>query len=251
MGIASGFQPVEPAAERRGARGSFARWQVSRPSAGFWFLVPTGRAGERDALDEEENARERIRQVLQRYGVVFRELLEQELPALRWSRLFRSLRLMEFSGEVVTGRFFDGVSGLQFASPTALEALREPVRDQAVFWMNAADPASLCGLDLESLKTVLPSRLPTTHVVFQGQQIVLVSRRTAQDLEFRVPPTEPRIPEYLAFAKVLTSRDQNPLPAVHVVTVNRQPVGASPYRQGLLDAGFADDYRRMTYRARG
>ena len=62
-------------------------------------------------------ARDRIRQVLQRYGVVFRELLEAELPRLRWSRLFRSLRLMEFSGEVVAGRFFDGIPGLQFASP--------------------------------------------------------------------------------------------------------------------------------------
>jgi len=249
-GIATGFRPEESAREGRGARGSFARWQSSRPSAGSWFRVPPERAGERDALDEEENARERIRQALQRYGIVFRELLEEELPPLRWSRLFRSLRLMEFSGEVVAGRFFDGVRGLQFASPSALESLVSPPREDVVFWMNAADPASLCGMDLDALKSFLPSRLPTTHLVFHGPRVVLVSRRTGRDLEFRVPPQEPRIPDYMSFVKTLTGRDQQPLPAVRVLTVNGEPVGTSPYRQALIDSGFVDDYKRLSYRAR-
>ena len=246
--LASGFQPEQPGRDGKGARHGFARWQASRPSAGFWFRIHS--EGERDALDEEESARERIRQVLQRYGVVFREILEAELPPLRWSRLFRSLRLMEFSGEVVTGRFFDGVQGLQFASPAVVESLGEPPREEAIFWMNAADPASLCGVDIEGLKAMLPSRLPTTHVVFHGARVVLVSRRTGRDLELRVPPEAPRIPDYLGFLKTLTSRDQRPLAAVHVVTVNGEPVGKSPYRQRLLDAGFVDDYRRLTLRAR-
>lgn len=250
-GIAAGFKPQEAAGEGRGARGSFARWQSSRPAAGSWFRVPHGKAGERDALDNEENARERIRQVLQRYGVVFRELLEEELPALRWGRLFRSLRLMEFSGEVVAGRFFEGVRGLQFAAPSALTSLAAEPQSDAVFWMNAADPASLCGVDIEALKALLPSRLSTTHVVFHGARVVLISRRTGRDLEFRVPPEEPRIPDYMGFVKALTGRDQRPLPAVHVLSVNGQPAGRSPYRQALMDAGFVDDYKRLTYRARG
>ena len=116
-GIASGFRAEEPSpgGGRRGRR--FDRWQAARPGSAFWFLVQPGQ-DPRDALDEEEVTRDRIRQVLQRYGVVFREILELELPPLRWSRLFRSLRLMEFSGEVVTGRFFDGIPGVQFALPS-------------------------------------------------------------------------------------------------------------------------------------
>ncbi len=250
-GIAGGFKPEEAAGEGRGARGSFARWQSSRPAAGSWFRVPRREAAELDALDQEESSRERIRQVLQRYGVIFREILEEELPSLRWGRLFRSLRLMEFSGEVVAGRFFDGVRGLQFASPSVLKSLAADPVDDAVFWMNAADPASLCGVDIEALKAILPSRLSTTHLVFHGARIVLVSRRTGRDLEFRVPPEEPRIPDYMGFVKTLTGRDQRPLQAVHVVNVNGQPVGRSPYRQALMDAGFVDDYKRLTFRARG
>src|SRR5208337_333960 len=95
----------------------------ARPGSGYWFMVERGGQDTRDALDEEEITRDRIRQVLRRFGLVFREILENELPPLRWSRLFRSLRLMEFSGEVVTGRFFDGVPGVQFALPSVAEQL--------------------------------------------------------------------------------------------------------------------------------
>jgi len=248
-GIASGFRP-EAAGREVSARGSFARWRSARPAAGFWFrLLPPG-PGTQDALDQEEDARERIRQVLQRYSILFREILEQELPTLRWSRLFRSLRLMEFSGEVVAGRFFEGIHGLQFASPSVLESLAaEPLAD-AVFWMNAADPASLCGMGPDPLKRMLPSRLPTTHIVFRGFNVVLVSRRMGRDLEFRVPSEDERIPEYLGFVRDLTSRDQHPLQAVHVLSVNGVPVGKSPYRRGMLQAGFMEDYKRLSYRAR-
>jgi ATP-dependent Lhr-like helicase len=176
-GIAGGFQADEPSREgaRRGRR--FDRWQAARPGAGHWFRVPLPSPGGRDALEEEELARDRIRQVLQRYGVVYREILESELPPLRWARLFRSLRLMEFSGEVVTGRFFDGIHGLQFALPAVLEDLASERESEAIWWLNAADPASLCGVDLPGLKPQLPSRLSSTHVVFHGCSVVLVSRR--------------------------------------------------------------------------
>ena len=205
----------------------------------------------RDALDEEEVARDRIRQLLERYGVIFRELLEGELPRLRWSRLFRSLRLMEFSGEVVCGRFFDGIPGLQFASPDVLASLAAPADPQSVFWMNAADPASLCGIDVQGLKGILPSRLPTTHLVFRGHELVLISRRVCRDLLFHVPPDDPGIPDYLGFIRTLTGREHNPLPAARVVTINGEPVGSSPYRARLLEFGFEEDYLRLSYRARG
>ncbi len=249
-GIANGFRAEE--ASRDGGRRSrrIDRWQASRPATGYWFRVPAARTS-RDALDEEEIVRDRIRQVLKRYGVVFREMLENELPPLRWSRLFRSLRLMEFSGEVVTGRFFDGIGGLQFALPSVLEELSSEVEPEpAVWWLNAADPASLCGLDVPALKQMLPSRLSTTHVVFQGASVVLVSRRRGRDLDFRVPTDEPRLPEYLSFVKVLTGRDQRPLNAVHVESINGAPAAGSPYKARLLESGFVEEYRRLTYGAR-
>ena len=250
-GIAGGFRAEESSRDgaRRGRR--FDRWQAARPGTGYWFTVHLPDRGDRDALEEEELARDRIRQVLKRYGVVYREILEAELPPLRWSRLFRSLRLMEFSGEVVTGRFFEGVHGLQFALPAVLEELAaEQGSDDDVWWLNAADPASFCGVDVPGLKSQLPPRLPSTHVVFHGAAVVLVSRRRGRELEVRVPPDASRLADYLSFVKVLTGRDARPLSAVHVETINSEPALSSAYKDALVAAGFVEGYRRLTWAAR-
>jgi ATP-dependent Lhr-like helicase len=63
--------------------------------------------------------------LLARYGVLFRELATLESPALRWSEVFRALRIMELSGEIVAGHFFEGLSGPQFLTPAALRLLRQ------------------------------------------------------------------------------------------------------------------------------
>ena len=265
-GLASGFRAEDPVPEP-GRRTRFNRWQAERPGAGFWFAVPF-EPGDRDALEEEELARERVRQVLRRHGVVFRELLEHELPALRWPRLFRSLRVMEFSGEVIGGRFFDGVSGLQFALPSVVEELSagpaagaiagsagelppgtsDP--DDTVWWINAADPASLCGVDIPALKAVLPARISSTHVVFHGAAVVLVSRRRGRQIDLRVPPDAPRLGDYLGFIRTLTGRDARPLASLHVETINGEPAPSSPYKERFLQAGFVEDFRRLTFAAR-
>jgi ATP-dependent Lhr-like helicase len=156
---------------------------------------------------------------------------------------------MEFSGEVVTGRFFDGIHGLQFALPAVLEDLAsERESDDAVWWLNAADPASLCGVDLPGLKPQLPSRLSSTHVVFHGGSVVLVSRRRGRELDLRVPPDAPRLPEYLSFVKVLTGRDARPMSAVHVESINGEPALSSPYKSRLIEAGFVEGYRGLVLR---
>jgi len=125
-----------------------------------------------------------------------------------------------------------------------------PGMDELVWWLNAADPASLCGLDLPGLKAILPSRLSSTHVVFRGAAVVLVSRRRGRELEIRVPPDAPCLAESFSFVKVLTARDARPMSAVHVETINDEPALASPYKGALLEAGFVEDYRRLTYQAR-
>jgi len=60
----------------------------------------------------------------------------------------------------MTGVFFEGIPGLQFASPTAFQKLQRIGRPDSIYWMNATDPASLCGISLESLRGTLPPRLP-------------------------------------------------------------------------------------------
>jgi len=139
-----------------GARSGFGRWKGSRPFAGNWMPLPGNRGGPAGPLARHELSLERARVLLGRYGVVFRERLWSEGPGFRWGDVFRSLRILELGGEALSGQFFEGVPGLQFCSPDALRLLKRPLPEDAVYWMNAADPASLCGIPLEGLRPALP-----------------------------------------------------------------------------------------------
>jgi ATP-dependent Lhr-like helicase len=241
QGLLQRFRPPAGAASRRRPRplerGS-DRWQGRRSSAGEWFALPAGNGPEPGLLERVELDKLRVRQLLSRYGVLFRELSQRELPELAWGRLFRALRLMELSGEVVSGQFFEGVPGLQFASHRALATLKAGLPEDAVFWLNALDPASPCGLGLEGGRGELPPRLPGVHLVFHGRRRVLVSRRSGAELTAEVSPDHPDLPAYLEVLKVLLTREFQPLRALTVETVNGDPAAASPYAP-VLAAHFS------------
>lgn len=247
QGIASGFEPAATEAGPGGrsgtrragpgrGRAAFARWRSTRPFTGSWRLLEAPPAAE-DPLAALERDKERARMVLERYGVVFRELLERELEPLRWSRLFRALRLMELSGEVAGGHFFEGVRGLQFADPHALAELRAGP-PEGVFWLNATDPAAVTGLGLEGLGLAgrrgrAPARVPSTHIAFRGQELIVVSHRQGAELEIAVPPDDADLPRLLGFLPHLVHRAQRPRRHLTVRRINGEPAATSAYRTVL------------------
>jgi ATP-dependent Lhr-like helicase len=247
-GIQNRFSVAEPSApEPRSRRRGFRRWKSSRPMFGNWFAVMSD-GDEIDALDEEEDNKDRVRQLLQRYPVLFREMLWNEIPRLQWASVFRSMRLMELSGELLSGHFFEGIPGLQFVSQESWRFLQKTLDTESVYWMNAVDPASLCGIGVDSLRSSLPHRQATTHLVFRGDRLMLVSRRMGKDLEFRTGPDDASISEYLSFFKDLLGRQFNPLRAICVETVNGQAVLDSSFRPALEEFGFVMDYRGLQLR---
>jgi len=217
---------------RAGGRAAFSRWQSALPFAGNWFLLKHPEVSD-DPLEREERNRDRVRLLLDRYGILFRELLSREAPAFRWASLFRSLRLMELSGEVVAGCFFRDIPGLQFASHGALRRLQAGLPEDEVFWCNAADPASLCGVGLEALKPRLPRRVSGTHVVYRGGELVVTSQRNARQLWFRVPVGDPGLEECFGFLQHLLTRRFQPLRQIVVETINDLPAVRSPYLERL------------------
>jgi ATP-dependent Lhr-like helicase len=219
---------------RRRRRPRFDRWRSDRPVTGAWLRLSPITAPA-DALEQEEDDRERARVLLDRYGIVFRELLERELPRLRWSKVFRALRMLELAGEVVAGRFFDGVPGLQFMSHSALRELQEGQAEDLVWWMTATDPASPCGLGLEELKNSLPRRVPTNHVVYHGRRLVVVSERRGSRLRIEVGADHPRLGDYFGFLKNLLGRSVKSMKAVTIETINDEPAASSAYREALSE----------------
>ncbi|HEY7817721.1 MAG TPA: DEAD/DEAH box helicase, partial [Vicinamibacteria bacterium] len=89
-----------------------------RASRGRWSLLA------RDRQTVEDAAERFARQLLARWGVVFRDLLARESLAPAWRDLLLVYRRLEARGEIRGGRFVSGYLGEQFALPEAVELLR-------------------------------------------------------------------------------------------------------------------------------
>ncbi len=242
----AGIDEKRPAHRRRG----YSRWQVTRPLLGSWYAVHYEEDGKNDPLLDLEMRRQRARQLLERYGVIFRELLMRELPDLRWSKLFRCLRIMELSGEIFSGHFFKEIPGLQFASAEALRVLQQELPHDAVYWINACDPASLCGIMLEYFKGKLPRHVATTFLVYQGTRHVLSVLRNGKALEIHVEPDSSELSGYYSLFNDLLTREFNPLKAIKVESINGKPAVTSEYKESLVEFGFREDYKSLVLRKR-
>ena len=127
---------IDPERSRHGRRhgSGGGRWALlSRPS------VPRAELVEKQA-----------EQYLQRWGVVFRDLLSREAGAPPWRELLLVYRRREARGEIRGGRFVTGFSGEQFAQAEAVAALRgvrrAPKDGQERVELSAADPLNLVGV---------------------------------------------------------------------------------------------------------
>ena len=244
-GIGAGRSAARSAGRSAGStpgRGGYSRWRTTRPMSGNWLLLerPDPPA---DPVEEAELMKDRARLLLARYGILYRELLSRELPPFQWGRLFRSLRLMELSGEIVAGHFIDRIGGLQFASPEAIRELRRPSAEEAVYWINAADPASTCGLGIDER---MPRRVASSHLVFQGTRLILHSKRSGKELEFFVPPEEIEPETHFALFRELLSREQRPLKRLRIEAINGNPPGETPYAAQLRESGFFSEGPYLT-----
>ncbi|MEW5724089.1 MAG: DEAD/DEAH box helicase [Thermodesulfobacteriota bacterium] len=231
----AGLRPEDARPRRMRVRAWFAAHKGPPPPPGAWLALPRPEPPE-DLIAREETVKDRVRLLLDRYGVLSREVLQREAFVFRWPAVFRALRLMELSGEVHSGCFFQGLSGPQFISPRFLRRLQRGPDPDAVFWLNAADPASPCGLALEGLESALPRRMETTHLVFRGTEPMLVSERQARVLTINAPPDDPDLLRFFAPLHHLLQRRYNPLRRLRIETINGRPAAQSPYQEALRTA---------------
>ena len=155
---------------RRSAYGRYRR-RKARYSPGRWALLAASSpgGGPADEGGEPTDHEAVARQLLRRWGVVFRDLLKRERIESRWRDLQLVLRRLEMRGEVVGGRFVTTFAGEQFALPEAVAPLRRAGRDGGEpgpkLIIGAADPLNLSGI-------LIPGpRVPVTsseNLVLQG-----------------------------------------------------------------------------------
>jgi ATP-dependent Lhr-like helicase len=183
-----------PEMKRRPTRRLAGRWLRGRPSArampvGRWSLLRLGRTPESSTGTSGHRDEAMARQLLRRYGVVFRELLARETQTPPWRALLPIYRRLEARGEIRGGRFVAGFIGEQFALPEAVDGLRA-VRRQAkgpeIVIVAAADPLNLVGILTPG------SRIsPFTQQVIVYRSGVPVERGTLGAVKSRLQMSEP------------------------------------------------------------
>ena len=116
---ADGFENLRALLDpkRRSGQGK-GRTARPRHAPGRWALL------RHTAPQPDANAEPFARQLLHRWGVVFRDVAVKESIAPAWRDLLVVLRRMESRGEIRGGRFVEAFLGEQFALPEALDLLR-------------------------------------------------------------------------------------------------------------------------------
>ena len=127
---------------RRNGRNNGRSGQTRRQGYSRWSIL--------EPFDPVDDRSEPIaRQLLDRYGVLFPELLARDALSYRWRDLVRVLRRLEARGEIRGGRFVSGFVGEQFALPEAIELLRKTKNtepDGRLTVISACDPLNLAGI---------------------------------------------------------------------------------------------------------
>jgi ATP-dependent Lhr-like helicase len=237
--------PFTPSRHPRVPRALRDRWKGGAPVLGRWFSLDTGAEGGEDPLDEEMLNRERVRLLLGRWGFLCRPLLEHEAPCFSWSRLLPSIRRMELSGELVSGRFFSGINSLQFAPPAIVREIEQAQAISGIYGMNAADPASLAGLDIEGLPPHLPARSSSNRLYYRGSELIAVTKRGGKELQIFINLQDADLAALIARLKTPRTRKTLPEKKLLIESINGQSAASSPYLAPLREAGFVSDRGRL------
>jgi ATP-dependent Lhr-like helicase len=170
--------------------------------------------------------------LLQRYGVLTREAALAESISGGFAALYPVLRAMEEAGKIRRGYFIDGLGGLQFALPGAVDRLRASRDEDArVVALAATDPASPYG-------TTIPwpehesrmARAAGAYVVIDAGELRLYLERGGRSLltTGAVQPAHLR-----ALAAIAARVDK-----LEIQSIDGAPIKESALEAMLREAGF-------------
>ncbi len=222
---------------------------------GRWSLVHLpGVLG--DALTFEEQAYTQAQQLLNRYGILAREFYRRE-ELLPWPLIASELQRMELRGEIRRGYFVEGLSGMQFALPAAIEELRrvraDRSREEGPLIVNACDPANPFGGGI-ALNTSgpTPARIPSNYLVVQrGIPIMTMESFGGRLRVFGDASPDAVRAALMQFTSMLKLPDHlRPFTEITIDHCNDLRPTQSPFASTLSSLGFRKD-RNQTMRYDG
>jgi ATP-dependent Lhr-like helicase len=222
---------------------SLERFTVRDDVAGRWSL--TEAAGDAP-ITPTERATARIRQLLERHGVLTREVVRSEGTGGGFAAAYGILKAMEDAGRIRRGYFVAGLGAAQFALPGAVDRLRaareRPEEPHAVV-LAATDPANPYGAALswpERAEGRKPMRTAGALVVLvDGRLAGWLGRGEEQLLTFVAEEADAE-PTRTALAAALADEvGPERRSTLFIQSVDGAPVDESPIADALREAGFA------------
>lgn len=239
---------AESAAWERASRGSYRRraaWW--RGGEGRWFVLPDA------SPSAESTVLWCIHALLERYGVICRELAEYDGCPLPWSVLRLALEQLEWRGEVRRGYFVEGWSGEQYALPEVVPALYGATTNHTMpVGVTGVDPAALMGVDVDTDGRIFGADVRTSRRLNQavvwlaGKPIIHVESfgermRTLPDARVSECQRAVSALKDLAWLWRPWLRGQ-----LRVLSWDGQPLSRTPAAAWLAELGFVRDYQGMT-----
>jgi ATP-dependent Lhr-like helicase len=199
LAAADGFDQLRACMDprRRSTTTETPNKRHARNSAGRWSLLSEELHAAPTAIEQARRTDTALesfaRQLLARYGVLFRDLLTRESNAPKWRDLLNILRRLEARGEIRGGRFVSGFSGEQYALPEAVESVRAARTREcsAIIPVSAADPMNLAGIVIPGERV---SAVPGKQVLYRNGTLyseLQPSTILAKELTESPPPPLP------------------------------------------------------------
>lgn len=144
------------------------------PNMGRWYL-----AERRTESGDQKGLLEYVNGVLDRYGVISKDIAVLDPGTFKWSGIYGFLKASEFISGIKRGFYVSGLAGIQFARDRELELLRmqdSPDAGEAYVTLCSCDPANPYR-DLFAKKRAL--KLPKsqgTAIVFRNGVPVLAAK---------------------------------------------------------------------------
>jgi hypothetical protein len=222
------------------------------PRLGRWFatdrLVPP-----KQPLPESDVVQRWARLLLERWGIVTKDILQAEACAPAWNKLVRAFKRLELLGKVNRGYFIESHQGQQYGLPEAIELLRDCrarrgggkdlgyLPDEAVFSITSHDPANLYASCLD----ILDERgEPFKRSYRKGNMTIRAVIQAGQPLLYECTQIALLTRDELGRCIVALQHDarDEPVP-VRIPIWNHQPIEASPAAGVLWEKGFRLDGR--------
>ena len=219
------------------------------PTAGRWSLVEHV-LGEAPSPTVQAHACAVM--LLERYGIVSRDVVSAEALPGGFGRVYGVLEEMETAGKARRGYFVEGLEGAQFGLPGAVDRLRSARRapdESAIVLLAATDPANPYGSLLPWPQTAATAGTPrralgASVVLVDGEPVLYIDGRGKKVTTF--PAVEDRVTSERAARALRTLAARARGRMLTVEMIDGEAARTSPHASMLERVGFAADHRGLT-----